>query len=109
MRILRGLCHLEVAVLDGPRAEIAEGGVDAAKTVKPLDVLEDSAPSGSPARPRAALDQTELDGGEEALGDGVVPAVAGRAEAGSNATGIREFGVATGPYRGGSGMVATPR
>jgi hypothetical protein len=59
------------------RTAVAERAVEALDVVPALDVVEDGAPQTFTSRPRPGLDELALDGGEEALGDGVVPALAG--------------------------------
>jgi hypothetical protein len=66
------------------RTEVAERGVGALTVVEALDVLEDRAPRCSTGWPAVPREQVELEGREEALGDGVVPAVARPAQAGAN-------------------------
>src|SRR4051794_40310205 len=61
--------------------EVAEGGMAALAIVEGLDVLEDRGPGLLPGGPALAVEQLGLEGGEEALGDGVVPAGAGAADA----------------------------
>jgi hypothetical protein len=70
-----------VAVFEVGWREVAEGGMAALAVVEDLDVLEDSGPGLLPGGPVLAVEQLGLEGGEEALGDGVVPAGAGAADA----------------------------
>src|SRR6185436_43834 len=70
-----------VAVFEVGWREVAEGGVAASAVVEGLDVLEDGGPGLLAGAPGLAVDQLGLKGGEEALGDGVVPAGAGAADA----------------------------
>src|SRR5215207_414196 len=60
------------------RGEKSERGVPAAAVVEDLDVLEDLGAQLGLGWPAAAVDELLLQGGEEALGDGVVVAVAAR-------------------------------
>lgn len=85
-----------MAQLVGCGAEIAEGGVAAAGIVEAFDALENGAPGRSSCGPWVAVDQVWLEGREETLGDGVVPAIVGPAEAGSDAASIQDLGVALG-------------
>src|SRR3954451_17471049 len=59
--------------------EISERGVPALAVVEDLDVLEDRAAQVGLGWPAAAVDELLLQGREEALGDGVVVAVAAAA------------------------------
>src|SRR5918996_3910789 len=70
-----------VAVFELGRRAVAEGGMAALAVVEGLDVLEDGGPGLLPGGPTLAMEQLGLEGGEEALGDGVVPAGAGAADA----------------------------
>ena len=54
--------------------------MEPAPVVEDLDELEDRRPGGSPGREGGAVHELSLEGGEEALGDGVVPALAGTRE-----------------------------
>src|SRR5215204_4000728 len=56
--------------------QVAERGVAALAVVEGLDVLEDLGDQLAPRRPRAAVHELFLERREEALGDGVVVAVA---------------------------------
>ena len=56
------------------RAEIAEAAVEAAGVVPAFDPVEDGPVEAGDGRPGATVDEFSFDGGEEALGDGVVPA-----------------------------------
>jgi len=66
------------------RTEVAERRMAALAVVEGLDVLEDRAPRGGARRPAVPVQEVELEGREEALGDGVVPAIAWPAEAGTD-------------------------
>lgn len=66
---------------------VAEGAVQAARVVPALDVLEDGTAKPRPGLPRTCVDQLALDGGEEALGHGVVPALTGHADREHHAVG----------------------
>ena len=68
-----------IALLELLGTEVAEAAVAADAVVEDLDVLEDRGPRFGRARPVGAVDQLGLQGGEEALGHGVVVAVADRA------------------------------
>src|SRR6188508_2522263 len=70
-----------VAVFELGRREVAEGGMAALAIVEGLDVLEDGGPGLLAGGPGLAMEQLGLEGGEEALGDGVVPTGAGTADA----------------------------
>ena len=59
-------------------AEITEGAVQAGAVV-PADVLGDCAAGGGPGGPGLQVDQFCLERPEEALGQGVIPALAGAA------------------------------
>jgi len=85
-----------VAVFKLGRREVAEGGVSALAVVEGLDVLEDGGlglPSGAPG---LTMEQLGLEGGEEALGDGVVPAGAGAANAWASVVLEETIGVGVG-------------
>jgi len=56
-----------------------EGGVDAAGIAESCDLPEDRAQGHGARRPVAAIHDVRLEGSEESLGDGVVPAVVGLA------------------------------
>jgi hypothetical protein len=56
--------------------EVAEGRVPSLAVVERLDVLEHLAGELAPRRPAVAVHELLLERGEEALGDGVVEAVA---------------------------------
>src|SRR5207253_5699958 len=60
-------------------AEVAQGGVAAARVVEALDVIEDGHPRLRVGAPAGPVDQLALQRGEEALGQGVVERVADRA------------------------------
>jgi hypothetical protein len=60
-------------------AEVAEGGVAAARVVEALDEREDRVRQAFSSGPGRAVEQFGLQGGEEALGDAVVEAVTDRA------------------------------
>ena len=60
-----------VAVFEVGWREVAEGGMAALAVVEDLDVLEDGGPGLLPGGPGLAVQQLGLEGGEEALGDGV--------------------------------------
>jgi hypothetical protein len=64
----------------GGGAEIVQCGVTTAGVVPTLDPVEDRLVSGGPGGPGAAVEQLGLDGREERLGDGVVPAMTAPAE-----------------------------
>jgi hypothetical protein len=64
------------AVLEVQRGEHAERGVSADAVVERFDVVEDLAGELAACRPGTAMDELFLERGEEALGDGVVVAVA---------------------------------
>ena len=53
--------------------------------VERLDVFEDRAPRRGAGRPAVPIQQVELEGGEEALGDRIVLTVGGPAQAGPDA------------------------
>lgn len=89
-----------MALLVGYRAEVSEGGVDAATIVEALDVFEAGASSRSPDGPRLPVDEIGLEGSEKALCNGVVSAVAGPAETGADAVGMQDLGVALGGVLG---------
>src|SRR5687768_15229052 len=54
--------------------------MDAATVVEDFDVLEDAAAGGGNGGHGGPVDEFSLEGGEEALGNGVVPALPGTAE-----------------------------
>ena len=73
---------LRVALpLEGPGAEIAERRMPPLPVVEDLEVLEELGARRGPRGPRRVVDQLDLQRREEALGDGVVPAVAPPAHA----------------------------
>ena len=55
---------------------IPEGGVETLAVVEDLDELKDGGPYGCTGGPGVADDQFGLEGGEEVLRDGIVPALA---------------------------------
>jgi len=67
-----------VAPFELGRCEVAKGGMAALAIVEDLDVLEDGGSRVLAGGPGLAMEQLGLEGGEEALGDGVVPQVPGR-------------------------------
>src|SRR4249920_2079263 len=67
-----------VVVLEFGGAVVAEGAVQPGAVV-PADVLNDRPPRRCPGGPGLGLDQLAFDRGEEALGQGVIPALAGAA------------------------------
>jgi hypothetical protein len=58
------------------RRLVADGGVEPLAIVEDFDVFEDGGASRLGSRHRRAVDKFLLQGGEEALGDSVVPALA---------------------------------
>src|SRR5918997_256153 len=70
-----------VAVFELGWREVAEGGMAALAVVEGLDVVEDGGPGLLAGPPGLSVEQLGLEGGEEALGDGVVPTGAGAADA----------------------------
>src|SRR5215204_7605715 len=70
-----------VAELELGRCKVAEGGMAALAVVEGLDVLEDGRLCLLPGGPGLAVEQLGLEGGEEALGDGIVPTGAGATDA----------------------------
>jgi hypothetical protein len=63
-----------VLVVDG--CEVVEGRVATLAGVEDLDEVEHRGPQGLASRPLVAVEQFAFQGGEEALGDGVVQCVA---------------------------------
>lgn len=57
------------------RGAVAERRMSTLSVVEGLDVVEQGGSQLVPARPSLAADELDLEGGEEGLGDGVVPAV----------------------------------
>src|SRR5262245_40203210 len=82
--------------LERSRRLVAEGGVPALAVVEDLDEVEDRRPCLLAGRPGEAVDELDLEGGEEALGDGVIPAGARPAEALGDAVAGEEPGVVGG-------------
>src|SRR5689334_12079177 len=70
-----------VAIFEVDWRPVAEGGMATLPVVEDFDVLEDGGPGLPPGGPGLAMEKFGLEGGEEALGDGVVPAGAGAADA----------------------------
>ena len=58
-------------------AELAEGGVPAVGVVEAFQVVEDGYPGFGPGAEAVAVQQLAFQGGEEALGHGVVVGVTG--------------------------------
>src|SRR5215469_7963682 len=70
---------------------VAEGAVQAGAVV-PADVLDDRPSGGSLGGPGLGVDQLAFECGEEALGEGVVPALAGPAEGQDHLVALGELG-----------------
>lgn len=68
-----------VKCLEAHRAHVAEGRVTAARVVEAFDVGEHGGPGFDRMAIRVPLEQLALERGEEALGEGVVVAIADRA------------------------------
>jgi hypothetical protein len=66
-------------------AELAVGGMAAARVVEPFDVAEQGPFGFRPGAEGAPVDQLALQGGKEALGDGIVEARPGSARRGTYA------------------------
>jgi hypothetical protein len=73
-------CLLGEPGLVGVRAEVVQCGVPAAGVVPALDPVEDRLVGGRPGGPGTSVEQLGLDGREERLGDGVVPALTAPAD-----------------------------
>src|SRR5215212_721413 len=89
-----------VTELEVGRGEVAEGGMAALAVVEGLDVLEDGRLCLLPGGPGLTVEQLGLEGGEEALGDGVVPTGAGATDALAQVVGSQPVGVGTGQVLG---------
>src|SRR2546422_2355699 len=63
-----------------PRAEVAERRVPPLAVVEDFDVVEQRSFGGSTREPARLVDELDLQRRKEALGDGVVPAIAGSAQ-----------------------------
>ena len=90
-----------IALLELLGTEVAEAAVAADPVVEDLDVVEHRGPGLGRARPGRAVDELGLEGGEEALGHGVVVAVADRAH------GRRDAGLAQPPPEGEARVLAS--
>src|SRR5437868_15361946 len=91
-----GLCCLLVGCVlafEGDRAEITERRVPSLPVVEDLHVLEDCRACLCAGRPVATRDEFPFQCREEALGDGVVPAVAASAHAADDAVRRQELAV----------------
>ena len=72
------------------RAEVAQRGVQPLAVVEHLDEVEHRAAHLGSAGPRLPVDQLGLEGGEEALRDGVIPALPGTREALNDAVCVQQ-------------------
>ena len=69
--------------------------MQSARVVPALDVLEDGASKSGSRRPSAGIDELALDGGEEALGHCIVPALALAPDREDDAVGPGQLGKVT--------------
>src|SRR6266542_6985237 len=68
-------------LLEPPGTEIPESRMPSLPVIEPLDVVEELGARRRPRLPRRVVDELDLQRGEEALGDRVVPAIAPAAHA----------------------------
>src|SRR5439155_24476835 len=78
---LSGQCFVFPLLLERSGTEIAKRRMPSPPVVEGLEVIEELTARRGPRAPGRVVDELDLQRGEEALGDGVVPAVAPSAQA----------------------------
>src|SRR5829696_3816340 len=89
-----------IAVFKVGWREVAKGGMATLAVVEALVVLEDGGLGLLSGGPALSVQQLGLEGGEEALSDGVVPARAGMADALAQVVSSQPVGVGPGQILG---------
>ena len=83
---VRFRCFLVTATFERSGTEVAKRGMTSPTVVEELEIVEEVGASLTPRGPCRVVDEPELQRGEEALGDGVVLAIAPAAHAADDDT-----------------------